>query len=60
MSLAHPFAGGAATQVTLTQAGGAWTGSAVLPFTGDWQATLAVRVDSFTEEQAACTFQVAP
>ncbi len=60
VSLAHPFAGGAATQVTLTPTGGAWTGSAVLPFTGDWQATLAVRVDAFTEGQGQCRIRVSP
>lgn len=60
LSLAHEFAGGAATEVTLEPTDGTWTGSVVLPFTGDWTATLAVRLDAFTEQQGSCTIPVSP
>ncbi|MBX3030277.1 MAG: copper resistance protein CopC/CopD [Chloroflexi bacterium] len=60
VSIAHPFAGGASTDVQLVETDGVWIGQAALSFTGDWTATVSVRVDSFTEQQASCTFQVRP
>lgn len=60
LSFAHPFAGGATTEVPLTVADGSWVGEAALSFTGDWQATVIVRVDSFTEQQGSCSIQVSP
>jgi hypothetical protein len=37
-----------------------WQGTAVLPLTGDWSATIRVRVDTFTERTGTCTVTVAP
>lgn len=60
LRLQHPFAGGASTDVELAASEGSWVGRAALPFTGDWTATVVVRVDSFTQQEASCTFQVLP
>lgn len=60
VALAHAFAGGAATDVELAPDAGAWAGEAALPFTGDWTATVMVRVDSFNEQRASCAFRVSP
>ncbi len=60
LALEHPFGGGASTDVTLRWDAGAWTGEAVLPFTGDWTATVIVRVDTFTEQQGTCAIRIAP
>ena len=60
LELSHPFAGGAAIAVPLAQADTGWTGEVALPFTGDWEVTALVRVDSFTQARGTCAFTVAP
>lgn len=59
-ALAHPFAGGASTEVELVETDGAWAGQVALSFTGDWTVTVSVRVDAFTEQRGSCTLVIAP
>ena len=38
---------------------GSWTAEIVLPLQGAWQATLALRLDRFTQAQGECTLILA-
>ncbi len=58
--MSHAYTGDAAIDVSLTQGDRGWTGSAVLPFTGQWTATVLVRVDTFTEARGSCAITIAP
>jgi len=58
--LTHAYTQGAPVDVTLTQGDRGWSGSAVMPFTGDWTATVLVRVDTFTEARGSCVLTIAP
>jgi hypothetical protein len=60
VSLEHPFAGGATIDEPLTSGQSGWEGSAALPFTGTWTATIKVRADEFTEQSGSCEFAIAP
>lgn len=60
VSLVHPYAEGAAIDVQLASGPHGWTGSVALPFTGTWTATVAVRVDTFTEATGSCELTIAP
>jgi len=60
LSLQHPYAQGAAIEVPLTLGQRGWEGSTALPFTGVWTATVAVRVDTFTETSGSCDLTIAP
>lgn len=58
--LSHLYTGGATIDVTLVEGATGWSGSAVLPFTGDWTARVLVRVDTFTEARGDCDLTIAP
>jgi copper transport protein len=60
VSLVHPYAEGAAIEVPLASEHHGWTGSAALPFTGDWTVDIAVRLDTFTRATGSCVFTIAP
>jgi hypothetical protein len=60
VSLTHPYAEGAAIAVPLTSSHHGWEGSAVLPFTGVWTATVALRLDTFTQASGSCELTIAP
>jgi methionine-rich copper-binding protein CopC len=58
--LVHAFTQGAPVDVALTLGDRGWSGSAVMPFTGDWTSTVLVRVDTFTEVRGSCDLTIAP
>ena len=60
LDLAHERTGEAPLQVPLGHAADGWAGTAVLPLAGEWQATVVVRVDTFTEARGSCTLTVTP
>jgi hypothetical protein len=60
VDLAHPYAEGAALEVPLASSHHGWTGTAAMPFTGVWTATVQVRVDTFTEAAGSCELTIAP
>ena len=60
VELLHQFTGGSPITVPLSQDPRGWSGSAVLPFTGDWTVTALVRVDTFTEARGTCDITIAP
>jgi len=49
---------GAPLDVELAEANGTWQGTAALPFAGPYQATIVVRVDTFTEARGSCTLEL--
>lgn len=60
VSLEHPYAAGAAIDVPLSLGQHGWEGTAPLPFTGTWTATVGVRVDTFTQLSGSCEITIAP
>ena len=52
--------GGAALEVPLTSSHHGWTGTAAMPFTGTWTATVLIRVDTFTQASGSCDLTIAP
>ena len=51
---------GAAIEVPLTSSHHGWVGTAAMPFTGAWQATVQVRLDTFTQASGSCELTIAP
>jgi hypothetical protein len=49
---------GAPLEVELTVDGGEWQGTAALPFSGSYQVTVVVRVDTFTEARGTCDLEI--
>ncbi len=60
LELAHRYTGGVSISLPLTAGERGWSGSAALPFTGDWTVTAVVRVDTFTEARGSCDISIAP
>jgi putative copper export protein len=60
LRLAHPYAEGAALEVPLTSSHHGWTGTAAMPFTGAWTATVQIRVDTFTQASGSCDLTILP
>jgi copper transport protein len=61
LELQHQLTGEAAIDVELAQGDhGTWSSTGALPFEGSWDATVVIRVDSFTEERGSCVFGISP
>jgi hypothetical protein len=60
LALEHPYAEGAAIEVPLTSSHHGWVGTAAMPFTGAWSATVRVRVDTFSEVSGGCGLTISP
>ena len=56
----HPLTEGAAITMAASVSGSTWTASGALPLEGAWDASVDVRVDTFTQESGSCTVTIGP
>ena len=60
VELSHALSAGAPITASADRSADAWVAEPVLPLAGAWQATIAARVDRFTEARGACELIVGP
>jgi hypothetical protein len=56
----HELSRGGPLTVEAAPSSHGWHASGALPWEGLWEASVAVRVDTFTEEQGSCRIAIAP
>jgi copper transport protein len=60
LRLTHAATSGAPISLEAVAQDGSWVAEGVLPLSGSWDATVAVRLDRFTEAQGSCTVSLMP
>ena len=60
LAFRHELTRGGALTMSATPVEQGWRASGALPLAGDWEATIAVRVDDFTLERGTCRLEIGP
>jgi len=60
LSFRHELTQGGALTMTASPESDVWRASGALPLEGSWEATIALRLDTFTEERGTCHIVIEP
>jgi hypothetical protein len=58
LRMSHAATAGAPIALTATRDDGSWVADGVLPLEGQWQTTVAVRLDRFTQAEGECILRL--